>query len=273
MSGTPSNVNALFETIDHTLSEHKIEVRIKARAGGGAFGFAVRTLCSSNSDGTPNYLNVDSDGDGCPDAVEGSEKVLLKQVHPLTHPDYPGQIKVKADGTTEGTPAEIVSKHTEAYGVPELVNPATANTSGIAGTADATDADSSSDIGQGVGESKDATIHSQCNNYWMGNTTATNPTNWDTPTNWTQHVIPDPGEDVEFATTTNNLGSPAVNHLYLAQTGEMKERTIGDLINDSDKDLVITTGSMLTIGGTVQDENTTAGTIVIQSAPVRPPAR
>ncbi|MGI6521760.1 MAG: T9SS type A sorting domain-containing protein [Fermentimonas sp.] len=270
VSGTPSNVNALFETIDHTLSEHKIEVRIKARAGGGAFGFAVRTLCSSNSDGTPNYLNVDSDGDGCPDAVEGSEKVLLKQVHPLTHPDYPGQIKVKADGTTEGTPAEIVSKHTEAYGVPELVNPATANTSGIAGTADATDADSSSDIGQGVGESKDATIHSQCNNYWMGNTTATNPTNWDTPTNWTQHVIPDPGEDVEFATTTNNLGSPAVNHLYLAQTGEMKERTIGDLINDSDKDLVITTGSMLTIGGTVQDENTTAGTIVIQSAPGAP---
>ncbi|HHU25016.1 MAG TPA: T9SS type A sorting domain-containing protein [Bacteroidales bacterium] len=267
VSGTPSNVNALFETIDHTLSEHKIEVRIKARAGGGAFGFAVRTLCSSNSDGTPDYLNVDSDGDGCPDAVEGSERVLLKQVHPLTHPDYPGQIKVKADGTTEGTPAEIVSKHTEAYGVPELVNPAAANTSGIAGTADATDADSSSDIGQGVGESKDATIHSQCNNYWMGNTTATNPTNWDTPTNWTQHVIPDSGEDVEFATTTNNLGSPAVNHLYLAQPGESKERTIGDLINHSDKDLVVTTGSQLTIGGTVQDENATAGTIVVQSAP------
>lgn len=266
-----SNVNGLFETIDYTKSEHTIEVKVKARGGGGAFGFAVRTLCDTDKDGTPNFLDTDSDGDGCPDATEGSEKVLLKQAHSLdllpSDPNYPyrGQIKVKADGVTEGSPAEIVSNKPEAYGVPELVNPAAANTSGTAGAAD--NSDGSSEVGQGVGDSQDATISYQCNNYWMGNTSDTNPTSWNTETNWTQEFVPASGDDVEFATTVNNYGSPAVNDLHVP-TADPK--IIGNLINSSNKDLVVTTGSQLTINGTVIDNNPDAGTIVVQSQPDQP---
>ncbi|MDD3738360.1 MAG: hypothetical protein PHP31_03605 [Lentimicrobiaceae bacterium] len=118
----PSNVNALFETIDHTLSEHKIEVRIKARGGGGAFGFAVRTLCDTDSDGKPNYLDLDSDGDGCPDAIEGDENVTAGQLNAN------GSINITTTGGVN------------ANGVPNLVN------SGGA-------ADIGGDEGQGIGTS------------------------------------------------------------------------------------------------------------------------
>ncbi|MGB4655089.1 MAG: hypothetical protein WBH98_06625 [Bacteroidales bacterium] len=116
--GTPSNVNALFETIEHTSSEHFIEVRIKARAGGGAFGFAVRTLCDSDSDGVPNFLDLDSDGDGCYDAIEGDENVTAEQLN------------------TNGS----ISGSVNTNGVPNLVNPGGA-------------ADTGNDEGQGAGSS------------------------------------------------------------------------------------------------------------------------
>ncbi len=117
-----SDVNGLFETIDYTLSNHIVRVDIKARSGCQAFGFAVRTLCDTDSNGTPNFLDLDSDGDGCYDAIEGDENVIA------THLNADGSINITANGGVN------------ADGVPNLVN---------AGGA----ADTGGDVGQGVGYS------------------------------------------------------------------------------------------------------------------------
>ena len=34
-----------------------------------------QSLCDTDNDGTPNYLDLDSDGDGCPDAIEGGDNI------------------------------------------------------------------------------------------------------------------------------------------------------------------------------------------------------
>ena len=126
--------------------------------------------CDSDSDGIPNHLDTDSDGDGCPDALEGSESVQRNQIHFLnllpTDPNYPyrGQIKVTYNGTTVGTPANIVSTSPNGLGVPQLVNNAgnnyntTTNSGNLAGIADNTD--NSSEVGQGDISSINSTIKS-----------------------------------------------------------------------------------------------------------------
>lgn len=93
-------------------------------------------------------------------------------------------------------------------------------------------------------------------NYWHG----TESTDWDNQANWTAHIVPASGDDIEFATATNNAGDPAERDLYLDQ-----DRIIGDLINASDKNLIVTTGNMLTINGKVKDDYPTAGTIIVKS--------
>ena len=45
-----------------------------------AVGFAVRLYCDTDSDGIPNFLDLDSDGDGCSDAIEGGDKVIESQL-------------------------------------------------------------------------------------------------------------------------------------------------------------------------------------------------
>lgn len=99
----------------------------------------------TDNDGVPDHLDLDSDGDGCFDAIEGSENVTL------AHLNSEGRIAVKADGVTTGTQAQIISTLAGANGVPELVNPNTSNSSGTAGVANNTDG--SSDVGQGIGSS------------------------------------------------------------------------------------------------------------------------
>lgn len=106
------------------------------------------------------------------------------------------------------------------------------------------------------------------NNYWHG----TIDNDWEKLGNWTGGFVPDPGEDIEFATELNNPtiadvpnSGPAKEDLHLGA-----DRVIGDLINDSDKDLWVTTGDQLTINGEVKDGNTDGGTIVVKASPDEP---
>ena len=108
-------------------------------------------------------------------------------------------------------------------------------------------------------------------NYWYG----TNGTDWAVPENWTAGFVPGEGWDVEFATTDNNSGDDgngkgaAINDLNLDNVDQSSSggRIIGDLVNNSDKNLVITKGNQLKINGKVVDANTSAGTIVVQADP------
>lgn len=134
---------------------------ITGRGNGVKNGF-----CDPDNDTISNQFDVDSDGDGCPDAIEGSEAVRYDQVHSMTLPSsdanyaYRGQIKKTYDGVTNGTPAQIVSTTPSSSGVPQIVNYAgfnlnlTTNPSNLAGLVDNTDG--TSDIGQGVGTSQNS---------------------------------------------------------------------------------------------------------------------
>ena len=127
----------------------------------------------TDGDGTPDHLDLDSDGDTCPDAVEGSENVSIEQVWPLNLPiadaNYAnrGKIKVIYDGITTNTQPNIVSQSAAALGVPQLVNNAgnnlnaVTNPSDLAGLADNTDVPgpTTADIGQGVGASSNAAVN------------------------------------------------------------------------------------------------------------------
>ncbi|MDO5663791.1 MAG: hypothetical protein Q4G63_00870 [Bacteroidia bacterium] len=103
---------------------------------------------------------------------------------------------------------------------------------------------------------------------WVGRATANA---WDVKDNWSMGHIPMPGDDVEFATAAKNGSAdvadpkkgPVASDLNVPVVDGGK--TIGNLINATDKNLAVTPGSMLTIAGTVQ--NTGTGTLVIQSAP------
>lgn len=102
-------------------------------------------------------------------------------------------------------------------------------------------------------------------NYWYGTT----DTDWGKQENWTANFVPAEGDNIEFATETNNGTSgagngkgTAIKDLHLD-----KDRIIGDLINDSNVDLVVTTENQLTINGSVKDNNPDKGTIRVKSDP------
>lgn len=117
-------------------------------------------VCDLDNDGIPNYLDLDSDGDGCPDALEGSENVTYRMINPMTATSNPGQINVLANGTTTGTPVQVISTFAAARGIPQVVNNAANNynvlnnTTNIVGAVDNTDG--SSDIGQSIGTALNA---------------------------------------------------------------------------------------------------------------------
>lgn len=102
-------------------------------------------------------------------------------------------------------------------------------------------------------------------NYWYGGKTGEENT-WSDPENWTGNYVPLEYEDIEFATAENNGGSngrgtgPAQEDLHLDT-----DRKIGDLINKSDKDLLVTTGNELRVGGRVWSDNT--GGIIVKADP------
>ncbi len=93
--------------------------------------------CDADNDGTPNQFDLDSDNDGCADALEGDENV-----------------------TTSQLTANRISGTVDDNGVPNLVN---------AGGA----ADIGGDQGQGIGEAYNAAIQSGCFCYKPAQTTGT----------------------------------------------------------------------------------------------------
>ena len=94
-------------------------------------------------------------------------------------------------------------------------------------------------------------------NYWYGSTDATTGTNWNLSSNWTQNIIPLSGEDIEFATATNNNSNAALNNLVVPAA---ESKTIGNLTNASTKNLIIPANTTLIVNGvvSVKDPNTGA---------------
>lgn len=191
----------------------------------------INSFCSDlpleldeDGDGTPNSLDLDSDGDLCPDAIEGSENVTYSQIHALDLPvgdtnyAYRGQIKVKYDGVTTGSPSQVISTSAAANGVPQLLNNAgnnlntSTNPSNSVGVIDNTDG--TADIGQGIGASQDNTVNS-CKCYKAPST--------DSNTYPTQHGI----------TAFNRAGVDNQNWPMVRQSGwtALEASTKGFVIN------------------------------------------
>ena len=88
----------------------------------------------TDNDQTEDYLDLDSDGDNCPDAIEGGDNVTAEML------DGIGRINVAANGTT--TPVVV-----DAYGVPVVTN--TGSTFNVDGQAQ----------GQTAGSSANASVN------------------------------------------------------------------------------------------------------------------
>ena len=116
-------------------------------------------------------------------------------------------------------------------------------------------------------------------NYWHG----TISHEWADGANWTGGWVPDSYQDVEFATVDNNpeidgeewsgtakrdLHLDNVNQPYTpGGTDRSGGRIIGNLVNNSGRDLVITAGNQLIIHEKVIDNQPDSGTIVVKIAP------
>lgn len=136
-------------------------------------------LCDTDGDNIPNHLDTDSDNDGCPDAIEGSENVTYAMVNPLTAATNPGQINVRFNGTTAGTPSQIISTATAANGVPQVVNNGVNNSNAsiglvagaaAAGVADNTGSSPVAGVGQAIGNSANNALN-DCKCYRSATTT------------------------------------------------------------------------------------------------------
>lgn len=192
-----------------------------------AFGFAIRLYCDTDEDGIPNFLDTDSDNDGCADAIEGDEYVTVNLL--------------KADKSINTAITGGIGSAVADIGVPNIVNPG--------GTADV-----GTDVGQGIGDSQDKNINKACKNYWKGK----NDTDWGKSVNWTNQYVPSDYEDVEFATETNNptvtgisITGPAIRDLILD-----KNRIIGSLINATSYATILPASKALTVTGVVTGSET-----------------
>jgi len=85
-------------------------------------------------------------------------------------------------------------------------------------------------------------------NYWMGSI-GVNGTNWSISSNWTANAVPLSGKDVVYATVAN-WGTAAVNDLQLDV-----DRTIGSLINLTNKALIIPAGKGLIVNNSITTDN------------------
>ena len=137
-----------------TTSSVTLEIINQQPSGGAGNDVGIDNIiltplyCDLDNDGTPNQFDLDSDNDGCPDAIEGDENVTAAHLNPS------GSIIVGANGSG--------SLEVNANGVPKLVNGTTHNATGGGSTA-AGVADIGNDQGQGIGDSQNAAVNSQCN--------------------------------------------------------------------------------------------------------------
>lgn len=100
-------------------SSDPIDVVLINNAPGGAGNdlaiddiIIYQSMCDTDRDGIPDYLDKDSDGDGCPDAIEGTENITNADLNP--------------DGSISGA--------TDIQGVPSKVNPGgSADVNGVQG--------------------------------------------------------------------------------------------------------------------------------------------
>ncbi|MCU7618224.1 hypothetical protein NZ698_13525 [Chryseobacterium sp. PBS4-4] len=125
-AGTGSHRLALTWITNSATSGNAQDVRID--------NVSLLSPCDFDGDGIPNIFDLDSDNDGCFDAIEGAENVLSSQLSPN------GSINFTANGglgTTAGTN----------NGVPNLVN-----SGGTADTGSAT----AGTVGQPIGRSQNA---------------------------------------------------------------------------------------------------------------------
>lgn len=106
-------VNALYQTTG-------VGVTINASAMGAnsnqGIGFAVRLYCDTDGDAVPNFLDTDSDNDGCPDATEGANRYA-------TSGSLPG-------GSNGGSTANLGTA-VNANGIPTAAGAGQATTDGV----------------------------------------------------------------------------------------------------------------------------------------------
>lgn len=96
--------------------------------------------------------------------------------------------------------------------------------------------------------------------FWIGKT----DNDWQKPNNWQNDNIPNPGDNIIFATEMNNPGNPAINDLHVPSGTQV---IIGNLTNESDKVLVVPQATSITVTGRVIGSGTPAesGRILVKA--------
>lgn len=130
-----ATANAIYSTTGFEPSVNVTIYRNASQDGRQGVAFTIRLYCDKDEDGIPNHYDLDSDNDGCPDAIEGGDNVLPNQLN------ADGSININTTGDVGRTSGSA------SYGVPNLVN--------LNGAAD-----TDGKIGQTIGTSQDAKVNS-----------------------------------------------------------------------------------------------------------------
>ncbi len=81
--------------------------------------YAIRAYCDVDGDAIPNYLDLDSDGDGCPDALEGTSTTITS-ANLKTSLMSGGNTGAGYTGTFNGSVTENLGNTVDANGVPTI---------------------------------------------------------------------------------------------------------------------------------------------------------
>jgi len=82
--------------------------------------FAIRVYCNTDGDGIPNYLDLDSDGDGCPDAIEGTGGFTTANLVNSAMPG--GNSGADYTGTSASPVSQNLGNTVGANGIPVIAN-------------------------------------------------------------------------------------------------------------------------------------------------------